>query len=127
MFQVADCNLGLFANARWCEHVGIGVFVVAVFEVTCLHPALFLQALEAVVGLAQADAHFFGQLALAEVGVVFYEGEEFVGDFFVHFSSCLEALIKSFSTSLRAQRGNLIGMESVAWRLPLHFAHRNQE
>ena len=64
-FQVAGRDLRLFAKACWCEHVGVGDLVVAVFEVARLQPALFHQALEAVVGLAQADAHFPGQLALA--------------------------------------------------------------
>ena len=62
-FQVACCELRLSAKARWCENIGVGDLVVAVVEVARLQPALFHQALEAVVGLAQADAHFLGLLA----------------------------------------------------------------
>ena len=47
-----------------------------------LQPALFHQALDAVVGLAQADAHLRGQFALAMVGLLFYEFEEFTGEIF---------------------------------------------
>ena len=84
VFQKPCCDLRLFAQPRWCKHIGIGDPVVAVFEVARLQPALFHQALEAIVGLAEADPHLFGQLPLAEVGVLFYEIEELIGNLFVH-------------------------------------------
>jgi hypothetical protein len=48
-----------------------------------------------------------------------------VVEFFVHQASCLGALIKSFSTSLRAQPDKFMDMESVVWRLPLHLDGQN--
>ena len=65
MFQVPDRDLRFFAKATWCERIGVGDLFVAVFEVVRLQPAFFHQTLKAVVGLAEANAHFFGQFALA--------------------------------------------------------------
>ncbi len=69
VFQVTGRDLRLFVQACWCEYVSVSDLIVAVFEVTRLDPAPFNQALDAVVGFAQADAHFLGQLALAQVGM----------------------------------------------------------
>ena len=83
-FQESVRNPRLLTHALRCEHVRVGNLVVAVFKIAGLQPALIHQRFEAVVGLAEAYPHSFGQLALADVGLLFYEIEEFVGGFFVH-------------------------------------------
>ena len=77
--------LAFSLRPEWCEHVGIGDLVVAVFEVTRLQPTLFHQPLEAVVGLAQTDSQLFSQFTLADIRVCFKELEKLKSGFFVHF------------------------------------------
>ena len=74
MLQVTGRYLRVFAYASWREHVSVGDFVVAVPEVARLEPALFHQTHDAVVGLAEADAHFRGQFTLTNVGMLFSGG-----------------------------------------------------
>ena len=74
--------------------------LVAVFEATRLEPARFYQAFDAVVGFAKAEAHFRGRLALAQVGLVLDEREQFMCDFFVHYSGTLPPIHVDFCTGL---------------------------
>lgn len=91
-FQVTGRDLRLFAAASCCKHVTVGSFVVAVFEDMRCEPSLFDQVLDAVVGFTQADAHFHGEFALAQVRLTLDEREKFVCDFFVHLSGTLPPL-----------------------------------
>ena len=127
MFQISGRDLRLFANAPWCEYVGIGDLVVAVLEVACLQPALFNQTLDTVVSLAQADAHFPGQFTLAQVGIVLDKSQEFMGDFVVLLATFLDVLIRSFSRSLRVPRDCHMALESIALTLLSRVVSHNEE
>ena len=84
MFQEAGGDLRFLAQASWREHVGIGDLVIAVFKVALLEPAFVSQRPDAVVGLTHADPHFSRQVPLTDVGLLFDQLEELVGDFFTH-------------------------------------------
>lgn len=62
-------DAGFFFHSGRGKQVGILAFVLVFVEVAELDQAFFNQGAQAVVGLAQADAHLLGQLALAEAGV----------------------------------------------------------
>ena len=68
VFQFAGRDVRLFAKATWCKQISIGDFVVAVFKIARLQPALFHRALETLVCLAQADVHLPGEAVLVVVG-----------------------------------------------------------
>ena len=62
-------DAGFFFHPGGGEQVGVLVFVLVFAEIAELDQSLFNQGAQAVVGLAQTDAHLPGQLALAEAGV----------------------------------------------------------
>ena len=62
-------DTGFFFQPGGGEQVGVLAFVLVFAEVAELDQAFFDQGAQAVVGLAQADAHLPSELALAEAGV----------------------------------------------------------
>ena len=56
--------MGFTFYSRRGEQVSVCGFVIVVFEVSGFYPAFVDQGFEAVVGFAQSDAEFSGELAL---------------------------------------------------------------
>jgi hypothetical protein len=68
-------------NAGRGQDVQVAMLGMAGLEITGLDPALVDQRLEAVIGLAEADAEFLRKLALGDLGIVFQSAEEVVAGF----------------------------------------------
>ena len=69
-------NGSLFCHAGRSEYIDVAKLVLGVGEVFHLHQAFFHERFEAVVQPAHADAQFFSQLALGEVGVVLQQAHD---------------------------------------------------
>ena len=76
VLQESSGDAGFFGHSGGRQLVEVAVFVLAAAEVAGLDPALVDQRLEAVVGLAQADADLLGQRALADFRVGFQGPEQ---------------------------------------------------
>ena len=66
----------LVLHAARGEQIGVGELAVA--EVARLDPAFFAEGADAVIDLAQAHAHFTGELALGELGARVEQAQEAV-------------------------------------------------